>query len=89
MLKKEIQIGGLYNAKVSGKLTVVRVDNITEHDPSFGVNSYRRSKTQTIYHVTNTSTGRKITFRSATKFRGLATPSNNDRPLSLPIKIDV
>lgn len=65
MKKNEIQIGGLYHAKVSGKITTVRVDNITEETRYAGRNG-------TYYHVTNTATARKITFRSATKFRSVA-----------------
>jgi hypothetical protein len=63
MKKSEIRVGGLYKAKVSGKLVTVRVDGIREWGaPSVG--------TGTRYDVTNLSTGRGTTFRSAQKFRG-------------------
>jgi len=72
----EIQIGGKYIAKVSGKLTTVRVDSIRD------VNRYIRNnysgqsdlRTATTYDVTNLTTGRKTTFRSAAKFRRSAEP---------------
>lgn len=66
MKAKEIQIGGHYSAKVSGNLTTVRVDAIRE------TSSYRAHQPYTPvtrYDVTNLATGRKITFRSAAKFR--------------------
>ena len=66
MKKNEIKVGGHYSAKVNGKLVTVRVDAIRD--------STTRHKTQgtalaTRYDVTNLSTGRKTTFRSAAKFR--------------------
>lgn len=62
MKKSEIKVGGLYKAKVSNRLTTVRVDAIREWGaPSVG--------TGTRYDVTNLTTGRKTTFRSAAKFR--------------------
>lgn len=61
MKKNEIKVGGHYRAKVSNRLTTVRVDAIRER------NGFK--KTETTYDVTNLSTGRKTTFRSATKFR--------------------
>mgnify|MGYP001618153215 CR=1 FL=1 len=63
MKKNEIIVGGLYRAKVSGKLTTVRVDDIRE-DEGFGTR-----KASTRYDLTNLVTGRKTTFRSAAKFR--------------------
>ena len=64
MLQKEIEIGGYYTAKVSGKLTTVRIDDIREH--RYPMSNSRNNKR---YDVTNMVTGRKITFRSAAKFR--------------------
>ncbi len=72
MKKAEIKVGGLYTVKVSGKLTTVRVDAIRE------TGSYRAHQPHTpttLYDVTNLTTGRKTTFRSATKFRGEARPA--------------
>ena len=64
MKKSEIKVGGHYVAKVSDKLVTVRVDAIRKAEyPTSG--SAR-------YDVTNLSTGRKTTFRSAMKFRSVA-----------------
>lgn len=71
MKQSEIKVGGTYVAKVSNKLTTVRVDAIREE-----VDRYRGGNvigTQTIYDVTNLKTGRHTTFRSAAKFRKPAT----------------
>lgn len=68
MKKDEVKVGGTYSAKVSGRLTVVRVDSISELPSGF----YKRSGT--LFNVTNTRTGRKTIFRSAAKFRGVAIP---------------
>lgn len=66
MKKAEIVVGGVYLAKVSGKLTRVRVDNIRTIHMSGLAKIYRDT---THYDVTNMTTGRKTTFRSAAKFR--------------------
>jgi len=74
MKKNEIQVGGTYTAKVSGKLTTVRVDAVREisgyRGSSFpyGIGG-RASPDRTVYDVTNLATGRRTTFRSAMKFR--------------------
>lgn len=67
--KHEIKVGGLYRAKVSGRLTTVRVDNIRVHD-SFG-GSLRRTKEQTTYDVTNLTTGRQGSPKDRFRFRGV------------------
>ncbi len=61
MRKNEIKVGGLYEAKVSDVLTVVRVDSIksARHGIAPGTN----------YSVTNLRTKRTTVFRSAAKFR--------------------
>lgn len=61
MLAKDIKVGGLYCAKVSGYLTTVRVDAIRDGRGVKGNATY--------YDVTNLKTGRRTTFRSAAKFR--------------------
>jgi hypothetical protein len=61
MRASEIQIGGRYLAKVSGRIVVVRVDQIRE-----GHDGRRR------YDVTNLTTGRTTSFRSAARFRHVA-----------------
>lgn len=68
MRAKEIEVGGVYLARVSGKITKVRVDAIEE---MFA----RAGRSLTIYRVTNIATGRRTTFRSPQKFRSRVTPS--------------
>lgn len=63
MKKDQIVVGGLYAARVSGRIVTVRVDNIRELVVS---NDYRG---KTVYDVTNLDTGRKLTFQSCQKFR--------------------
>lgn len=74
MKAKEIKVGGRYAAKVSGKLTTVRVDAIREIARVCGTNydGSRKCRDAMIYDVTNLATGRRTTFRSAQKFRGEA-----------------
>ncbi len=69
MKKADIKVGGLYRAKVNGRVVTVRVDEIREVDP--GTYPYGKGY-QHRYDVINLSTGRRTTFRSAAKFRGLA-----------------
>src|SRR5262245_14461781 len=76
MLKSEIEVGGLYTAKVNGKVTVVRVDVIRK------IKTYQRGRlgsgepgNATVYDVTNTATGKRTTFRSAQRFLGRAKPA--------------
>ena len=71
MKNSEIKVGGIYNARVSGKLVTVRVDAILEAFNT-GVDTSSGSRFSfTVYEVTNLDTGREITFRSATKFLDL------------------
>ncbi len=67
MKAKEIVVGGKYVARISGKLTTVRVDQIRARGPIGRV-----ARETIVYDVTNLSTGRKTTFRSAAKFRHAA-----------------
>lgn len=69
MLKKDIKVGGVYEAKVNGRLTKVRVDGIDERDGYKSVASGYTTKSATRYRVTNLATGRTTVFRSASKFR--------------------
>jgi hypothetical protein len=75
MKASEIVVGGIYVAKVSSKLTRVRVESI-ETDVVTGYKAatdysgkWGRLKRGTRYHVVNMLTGRQLTFRSAGKFR--------------------
>lgn len=68
MRKNEIRVGGLYLAKISNNIVTVRVDSIREAEPT----QFKRA--ETVYGVTNLKTGRKVTFRSAAKFRAEVKP---------------
>jgi len=77
MKANEIEVGQTYVAKVSGNEVPVRVDSIREKSyttaaryPATGL----VHKTRTVYDVTNLKTKRKVTFRSAQKFRRKAVP---------------
>lgn len=72
MKKAEIKVGGLYLAKISGKMVTVRVDRIRPR--------YEADHDTVAYEVTNLSTGRKVTFRSAAKFRGETHPEPKPNP---------
>ena len=60
----EIEIGGSYVAKVSGKLTTVRVTAVRE-TVSWG------HTTRQVIDAVNEVTGRKLTLRSAQRLRRL------------------
>lgn len=66
MKKGEIKVGDYYIAKVSNKLTTVKITAI-EHRP--GTNYM---KAGTVYRAVNQSTGREVSFASAASFRGEA-----------------
>jgi len=73
MIAREITEGGTYVAKVSGRLTTVRVDRIRQR-------SDRAGRLRAVYDVTNLRTGRRTTFVSASKFRRPACAAHADRP---------
>lgn len=98
MRKNEIVVGGLYEAKVSNQITVVRVDRIQNK----AVNVVKISGsvgTQTLYHVTNLRTKRTTVFRSAAKFRCAIQPQlcpkckawipQGDKPRLLCVRCEV
>ncbi len=62
MRAAEIEKGGLYLAKVNGRVVRVRVENI------YGNGGRKR------YGVVSILTGRRLTFNSAGRFRGPAGP---------------
>lgn len=59
MKKREVEIGGVYVAKVSGQLVTVRIDRESRYGG---------------WDATNLSTRRAIHVRSAARLRGRATP---------------
>ena len=70
MLAKDIKVGKVYRARVSGVMTTVKVNSIEEKQ-GFKV-SGRTFKAGTRYMCTNTVTGKTVTIKSAAKFRGEA-----------------
>ena len=62
VLAKDIHLGGVYVAKVTGKLTSVRVENIVER-------LFYGKRAQTHYLCVNLTTGRPITVRFCQRFR--------------------
>lgn len=69
MKKNEVEVGGVYHARISGKFVHVRIDRIDSIDPMT-----LRGRSRTMYYATNLMTNRKITFQSATKLRGKVIP---------------
>ena len=61
MKKAEVEVGGVYLAKVSGVLTLVRIDAETSGS------GLRTSRTW--WRATNLKTKREITIRSAMRLR--------------------
>jgi len=68
MKKNQIETGGKYVAKVSGKIVTVRVDSIEDKWGTL------RDRSVTRYNITNLDTGRKTIFKSAQRFRRIARP---------------
>ncbi len=62
MKAKEIEIGGTYVAKVSGRLVQIRVSATREVTQG-------RTGARTVWDAVNLATGRKIVIRSPQRFR--------------------
>lgn len=73
MKAKEIHVGRVYIAKVSNRLTKVKVVAKVERFD-------HKDKSRTVYDVVNLTTGRRTTFRSAQKFRREAVKPMNPEP---------
>jgi hypothetical protein len=59
----EVEVGGRYSAKVSGRVQVVRIVSIDE------VPASRWSRAKTSIEAINEATGRRITIRSPQRLR--------------------
>jgi hypothetical protein len=66
MKMQDVEVGGRYTAKVSGRIQVVRVVEIREIPPTSW--SRPRARRKLIYAV-NEGTGKQITIRSAQRLR--------------------
>lgn len=91
MLKKQISVGGIYRAMVSGVLCDVRVDKIRK-DNRVGGGARRRGQlsegTYTVYDVTNLRTGRALVFNSAMKFRNEVPARGSEAYKQLPFMVE-
>ncbi|HUU09034.1 MAG TPA: winged helix-turn-helix domain-containing protein [Phycisphaerae bacterium] len=56
MKKADVKVGGVYSAKVSGKVVPVRIDGESPHGG---------------WNATNTATGKKVRIKSAQRLRGV------------------
>jgi len=66
MKLKDVEVGGRYEAKVSGSVQVVRVVELKQIPPaSWAVSSAWR----TLIYAVNEATGRQITIRSPQRLR--------------------
>jgi hypothetical protein len=65
MKAADIKPGRVYHARISGKVVVVKVNNI-HHIPESSTGD--QAKTQTEYHVTNLFTGSSLVLHNAGQF---------------------
>ncbi len=63
MKLKDVEIGGRYVAKVSGKHQVVRIVELKE------VPAFQSDRWRTVIYAVNEATGRRITIRSPQRLR--------------------
>jgi hypothetical protein len=71
MLKKDVVVGQVYVAKISGKLTRVRIDSEVE-SRTIGEGGYSGRPKRKIgggWMATNLNTGRQVRIKSAAKLR--------------------
>ena len=65
----DVQVGGRYTAKVSGRVVTVRVVEIVE------VPATRWSNARTRIEAVNEATGRRVTIRSPQQLRARVSPT--------------
>jgi len=89
MYQSDIKKGGVYTAKVSGKVVPLRIDSITTR-PTYQSSGRDlgpgKIVNRTRYECTNLVTSRRITVKSAHRFRHRATKSIMDH-LGLPLTL--
>jgi hypothetical protein len=66
MKMQDVEVGGRYTAKVSGRIQVVRVVEIKEIRPANWSRPHARRK---LIYAVNEGTGKQITIRSAQRLR--------------------
>jgi hypothetical protein len=64
----ELQVGGRYSAKVSGRIALVKIVDIKQTPGSSGTN---RGSPRTLIIAVNETTGRRITIRSPQRLRNV------------------
>lgn len=77
MKASEIKVGGIYRARISGNFVDVLVDNIRETTKRGRSTDYSGRPNYVdgvVYEVTNLTTGRSTTFKTAGKFRSEVKP---------------
>lgn len=79
MKADEIKVGGLYEVKVGGEYTTVRVDRIR---PDTG--KFIKNKGEARFDCTVLRSGAKVEYRSAAKFRSAVPESKPEGEQSLP-----
>ena len=62
MLKKDVKVGAVYSAKVSGNLTTVKITGFSEY---VGYRGLKRNS----WKAVNLATGREVLIKSAAKLR--------------------
>jgi hypothetical protein len=78
MRGSQITIGGVYLAKVSGKIVPVRVLSKYEH-------FYRGGRSHDAFICENMTTGRKIRVRSVQRFRSQVSAAVAETPIGTAI----
>ena len=63
MKNSDVEIGGRYTAKISGKMTIVRILEQRVHHDAF------RRRERTTWVAVNEATGRRVDIRSAQRLR--------------------
>ena len=66
MKMQDVEVGGRYTAKVSGRICVVRVVQIQEVPPA---SWSKRDAWRKVISAVNEATGKRITIRSAQRLR--------------------
>lgn len=73
MKRAEVRVGGIYLAKISGRLVRVRLDDELRRE------GWRTGRKCNYWLTTNLDTGRNITIRSAAKLRSeVVTPTHDE-----------
>lgn len=69
MKKDEVKIGGVYEVRLHGVLTKVRIEEAFETRHWVGAASSGKRQSRTHWSATNLKTGRRVQIKSAAKLR--------------------